>query len=386
MGVDLVRRDEEVVELFSIDGFQIGHGDFVAAGRADVFRRSGPDVHFLTAVAERIASEEVLRFARGALHARALTGDEAEAFLPELFGNDRLDRVVDPLAFGLHGPVFPTIVRAGVVRAVQALGRWIFEKPGHGRVGKQRAVSGPVAPLVQNARDRLFASMFEEQLVKQYAHRCFGRIGFELLVAPAIAERCRAADGFAELGADRDRRLDAFRDLLALPLGHCSDHCEKQPACRRTRVDLFLERNEVRITRSKNLGELQKLFRIARETREFRKHEAGDRPLAQVREHPLCFRMPHNRFAADGFKPIHLDDVPALQFRIRASALLVVLRAFPARLVLGRDPYPNAYALGLVSHASCGHGVLPQSVILCFAASVPSASASSLTQRAGRRR
>jgi hypothetical protein len=161
-----------------------------------------------------------------------LFGEDRVGAAPQLFGNDGLDLGIDPLAFGLEAPVLRSVGSLGVVGAMVALGRLVAQQPVHGRIGELGAVAGAVAPLIQEPSDRLLALMLDEQLVDQGTDRRFVRIGLELFVDPAIAERGSAPERLPQLGPDRHGSLDAISDLLSLPARHCGDHREEQPARR----------------------------------------------------------------------------------------------------------------------------------------------------------
>jgi hypothetical protein len=72
--------------------------------------------------------------------------------------------------------------------------------------------------------------MVAEKFVDEHSYRRFLRMRNELFVEPAVTKRRRAADGFTELGTNRDRGSHALRNLFALPLGHGGDHCKKEAA------------------------------------------------------------------------------------------------------------------------------------------------------------
>ncbi|MEI9899115.1 MAG: hypothetical protein WDN31_02195 [Hyphomicrobium sp.] len=87
---------------------------------------------------------------------------------------------------------------------------------------------------------------------------------------------------------------------------------------------------------------------VAREARKLREDEGGDPAAPHVGEHPLGLRMRHDGFAAYGLKAIQFDDVPALGLGVCASTLFVMLGAFTANLILGRNANPNANIFGLI--------------------------------------
>jgi len=127
MGGHFSGRNEEVPELFAEDSFEIVYGDLVAAPLAHVLGALGPDVHLLPAGAVCEAGEEMRSALRRRLRTGLLSVEDAGARVPELFGQDRLYRGVDPLAFGLQLPGLRAVGGLGVVGPMQPLGGAVFE-------------------------------------------------------------------------------------------------------------------------------------------------------------------------------------------------------------------------------------------------------------------
>jgi hypothetical protein len=174
-----------------------------------------------------------------------------------------------------------------------------------------------------------------EEFVYEGADRRFVRIRLEFLVAPAVPEGRGPADRFPELRANRHRGLYALGNLLALPLRHGGDHREEEAPRGRTRVDRLLKRDQIGTAGAEGFGEVEELLRVARQAREFREDETGDHSGADVREHPLGLRVPHDGFATDRFEPVDFSNMPAFDLRIRAGSLFMVLGAFASHLILG---------------------------------------------------
>jgi len=329
-----------MVELLTIDGFEVVRGHLVSAGFANVFGRVRADVHLRSASAEGEAREEV-NDAFGGLAARLLPGQDRGAFVPEFAGNNGFDLGIDPLIFGLQFPGFRSIIGLGVVPPVEAFGRCVIEQVCERGIREGRSAAGAVATLIQDTSNRLLPPVFDEELMDQNADRRLIRIRFELLVAPLVAEGRGPAERLAEFGADRNGRPNAFGDLLPLPLRHRGDHREEEPAGGRAGVDRFLEGDQVSAFGSKDLGEFEQLFRVAGKASELGENQPLDLSGPDVSEHALCVWMTDNGFTAHGLQPIQFRDLPAFGFGIGPGAPLMVIGAVAARLILRRDPNPD---------------------------------------------
>src|SRR5436190_316144 len=86
--LQLVLRDKEVFQFVTEYAFDILHGDFVAAFRADVFGRAGEDIHALPATAIKESSEEMHGFWAERLAVLAPVKNGI-ALIPEFFSDDR---------------------------------------------------------------------------------------------------------------------------------------------------------------------------------------------------------------------------------------------------------------------------------------------------------
>lgn len=88
---------------------------------------------------------------------------------------------------------------------------------------------------------------------------------------------------------------------------------------------------------------LTRLWILAvQEFAELAEDQPGHVASLDVLQHPLGFRVGHDRFAADRFQMIDLDHVPVLGFRVTPSPLLVMLGAVTFSLVLRGNSYPDA--------------------------------------------
>lgn len=143
------------------------------------------------------------------------------------------------------------------------------------------------------------------------------------------------ADGLPELRADGHRGADAVCNLLTLPLRHGRNHREEQPPGGRRSIDAFGETDHVGVARPEHVGEVEKLLRVARQSRELGEHEAGDCARPDVRQHAAGLWVRHDGFPAHGIKAVHLGDMPALEHRVCAGPLLVMFGAFATHLVFG---------------------------------------------------
>jgi hypothetical protein len=110
------------------------------------------------------------------------------AGVPKLLGNDRLDLMIDPIAFGLVGDRLVLAHALGGVRNPHALGRRVPQEPGHRRHGERASAAGPVALLVEQAGDRLLAAVLLVQLVQELPDRGFRGVRDELPVLPDLAK------------------------------------------------------------------------------------------------------------------------------------------------------------------------------------------------------
>ena len=129
---------------------------------------------------------------------------------------------------------------------------------------------------------------------------------------------------------------------------------------------------------AENIGEIQKLLGIAGKAGEFGKNEAGDVPALNIGNHPLGFGLLHDGFAAHASEIIKFADFPAFGFRIEAGSVFVMLRAFTARLIFGRNPNPDADRFANIVgfwNGGCLHGTIIQFALL---------HASYLTRRQGK--
>ncbi len=343
----LLRRKEELPKLLLEDGLQIDDGDLVPAVAAHVLRGVGGDVHLLAAGTDREPGEEVHCLSCRALAALSPFVEECVALLPQLHRHDWLHLAQDPLVPGLLDPVLLVAEAPRVVGPADPLGRWVAEEPLYGRVAEAGAVPRAVALLIEKSGHRFLPPMLQKQLVHEPADRRLLGVGNQLPILPLVPERCLAAQGLAEFGADRHRSRHAFSDLLTLPLGHRRDHGVEEAARRRGRVDGLLERDEVRVVRAEDLGELQELFGISGQARELGEDESGDAPAPHVSEHPLRVGEADDGLPAHRIKAVDLPDLPALGFRIAAGPSLVVLGAFARHLVLGTHANPDTHRFRL---------------------------------------
>ena len=121
--LDLLGRDEEVVELLAVHRFEVGDWHLVPALLADVLGGVRADVHLLAAGAVGEAGKEVDSLLSSWCCARPLRKHEALARVPKLLRDDLLNLGVDPFALGLQVPALRPVVGAGVVLAVNPLRR-----------------------------------------------------------------------------------------------------------------------------------------------------------------------------------------------------------------------------------------------------------------------
>jgi hypothetical protein len=247
---DLLSREEEAFQLLMEDGIQVLDRHLVAAVIADVLRRIGGHIHLVAAGAVCEAREEVRHLLYRTLPLLLLGIEDSGARLPEVFREDGFHLVEYPFAFRLELPRLLAVCGLGVVGTAQALGRGVPEEAFDGRIREVRAVPGPVSPLVEKSRHRLLPAMFQEKLVEELPDGCFIRVGDEGVVFPLVSERRLAAQGFAKLGADRNRERHALGDLLSLPLGHRGDHGVEEAPGRGRGIDGFGQGNQVRVVLS----------------------------------------------------------------------------------------------------------------------------------------
>ncbi|MEI7809663.1 MAG: hypothetical protein WCJ07_14385, partial [Verrucomicrobiota bacterium] len=125
--------------------------NFVSTFLADVFGRTGIDIHFLTAPAMKQACEHVngLRAERPVRLSRV---QSIVAFFPQHFGDNWLDGGEYPFRFWFWQE-FAHAVAVGVIRAIQTLGRGVLQKPQDSRVGELAAISCAVTLLIKHPRD-----------------------------------------------------------------------------------------------------------------------------------------------------------------------------------------------------------------------------------------
>jgi hypothetical protein len=270
---EIIGRDEKLAKLFAVHGLQIVGGDFVAAGVADVFRGARADIHLRPAGAVCKASEQVDRSTLWAF-GHPLVRHDGVAAVPELGRHNRLDLVHHPIALRLEGPGLLIVCGAGVVLAVLALGRGVGQETLDGGVREQRAVAGPIAAGVEKFRYGPPAFVFCVELIDQSTDRSLLRIRLQPPVLPAIPEDRLTTRRLAELGPDRHRGRHPRGDLFSLPLAHGRDHREEQAAGGGAGVNALLERDQIRTTGAKHLGDLKQLLRVPSQTSELREHQA----------------------------------------------------------------------------------------------------------------
>ena len=342
---DGLRREGELPEFVPEEIVEVHDRDLHVAGIADVLRGVRAHVHLLAAGAVYVAREDVDGPLRDGLPGSPAPQKERVALLPEFLGDDRGAGHPDPLRLRLLDPLAFDELR--VARAAQALRGRVHDELLHGRIPEGPAVLAPVAGLVQDLRHGFEAPVLLEEFVDEAAERSLIGVHLQALVYPAVPEGGHAAHGLPEPGTHGNRGHDPGGDLLPLPLGHRGDHGVEEAAVRGRGIDRLLEGDEIRSVLSEELGKVQKLLRVPRESRELREDEARDPPAAHVGHHPPCLRVLHDRLPGDAFEAIDLADLPAAGLRIALAPHLVVLRALALGLVFGRDPNPDAYGLRL---------------------------------------
>jgi hypothetical protein len=149
---DLLRGEEESLELLLEDPLKVRLRHLVAACLADVLRGVRGDPHPAAAVAEGQPGEEMDGLAGGpGLPGRALLGEEGVRAVPEFLGDDRLDFRSHPLVGGLQDPLLALAQGTSVVRAAGALGGGVADQALHRRMAELAAAAGAVAALREEA-------------------------------------------------------------------------------------------------------------------------------------------------------------------------------------------------------------------------------------------
>lgn len=203
------------------------------------------------------------RFLRWALPLLPLGRKEGMAFVPQVFGDDGLDRMKYPLTFRFQLPGLLTVGRLGVVGAADALGRRVTEEAIDRGVGEGGTISRTVTLRIEEAGNSLLPSMLPVEFIEELPNRGFLRIGDELVIPPLVAEGRSATERLAELGPDRYREGDAFGNLLPLPLRHGGDHGVEEATGRGRGIDRFGQRNEVRIVLAEAISEFEEFLRVS---------------------------------------------------------------------------------------------------------------------------
>jgi len=330
-------REEEAFELGVIDSFKVvfGHAD-VAVPAAIGKRLPGRDVHLLLAGrAEGEAGEEVGRRAAQGFATGPLALQDRVTSLPEFHRDDGFDFVDNPFALGLVFDGAGLDAGGGVVLPVLALGRRIPQQPVYGGVRPGFAGGRLVSSLVEDARHGLLAAGLGKQLVHELSDRRLVGVRDDLAILAHISERHLAGEGFAELGADGDRRFDARRDLFPFPLREGGLDRVEHEAGGRARIDGVFERDEVCAVRLEGIGELQEFARVPGQARELGKDKRLDVPGLDARNHALGFRVFGDGFAAHASEVIDLAHVPTLGLRVQPGARFVMRGAVSLRLVFG---------------------------------------------------
>jgi hypothetical protein len=338
---DRCGREREAPQFPLEDPLQVRLGHLVPAALADVLRGVRGHVHFAAALAEGEPGEEVDRPPGSLALAEAPRVDDCIRRIPEVGRHDGFDRHQDPLMRGLEDHPLAMRVRLGVVRAVLALRVRVFEEERNRRLGEGSAGAGPVAALVQDARDGLVTAVLDEEIVDEAADGRLCWIGDEPLVLAHVPEGRRAAGRFAELGADGHRGRHPRGDLLPLPGGHAGDHGVEEAAGGGGGVDRLFKGDEVGALCFEELRKLQKLLGVPREPRELGEDEARDASGAHVFHHPARLGVRHDGLPGDAGEVIEGHDLPALDIGVGSRPVLVVLGAFALGLVFGRDPDPD---------------------------------------------
>jgi hypothetical protein len=342
---DLLRGEEEGFELLLKDPLQVHLGHLVPAGLADVLRRVRGHVHPAAAVAEGQAREEVDRPAGRPRLSPPLLGEESVRRVPDLLGHHRLHLGGHPLMGRLQVPALALAPALRVVGAPFALRGRVADQALDGRIRELAAASRAIAALREDAGHREEPAVRKVEFIHEAPDRGFLRVRDEPLLVPAVAEGRSPSQGLAELRAYRDRGGHAARDLLPLPGGHAGDHGVEEAAGRGRGVYGLLKGNEIGTLRLEELGELQKLPGVARQARDLREDEARDAMGLHVLHHAARFGVREDRFPGDAGQVIEGHDFPPADLGVGAGAVLVVLGAFAPRLVFGRDPDPDRYAL-----------------------------------------
>src|SRR5260221_14343848 len=96
---------------------------------------------------------------------------------------------------------------------------------------------------VQLSGNKPFSSVRNEEFVSFSTDGGFLWLHDQFAVFPVVAEWSAAVDGFAELGASEDGRVDTFGDFFTFPLGEDTQQMEEHPASRRAGVNRFAQGN-----------------------------------------------------------------------------------------------------------------------------------------------
>jgi hypothetical protein len=238
VGGNLCIGEQEALDLFMEDGFEVIKRHLVPALLAGVLRAVRRDIHPCPAGAERQPGEEVHDCLSRFLEALALAIEKDVALAPELFGDDGWRGKVYPLLFRLKRPgTFLAVRVLGVVGPTGTFSDRITDEAIDGGVGKLAAVSCPVALLVQETSNRFLALVLPEEFKHELAHGGFGWIKQELLPLPLVAIGGLTAGRLTCAGTDRDSGGDTLGNLFPLPLRHCGDHGVEEASGRRRCVD-----------------------------------------------------------------------------------------------------------------------------------------------------
>ena len=92
----------------------------------------------------------------------------------------------------------------------------------------------------------------------------------------------------------------------------------------------------------KEIREFEEFLGVPCQPSELGEDEGGNVPPAHILHHPPRLWVIHDRLPRNPGEVIHFLDDPALGLGVSSGAYLVSLRAIAVRLVLGRDPNPDA--------------------------------------------
>lgn len=344
---DLGGGQQVFLELLDEDVLQVDSRNLVVAASADILGSVGFDIHLVAAqAAPGQASEKLDRPLGRRSGLGLLLGQDGVAAIPEFFGDDGFALGENPLFLGLEVPALGAAYPLAVVAPVHALGCRVLDHVFDRHALKGPALARPVAHLVEHLGDGCSSLVLGEEFIGQFADRRLVGMDGQFLVFPAIAIRRLAAQRFAQLGPDRNRSRHPRGDFFALPVGHGSDHRVEKPAGGSGGVDRLLEGDQVGVVLVEILGEVQQFPGVAAQAGQFGKDQSADVPALNVLEHPLGFGVLDNRLTGNALQVIDLDHGPASGFGVMAGAEFVMLRAFAARLILGRDANPDADAFG----------------------------------------